>query len=132
MDTRNAKKVAGLAVLSLILGVVAGCGPDARLQEYAGTYVLDKEYVVDTLELSADGGFAFERRYTEEDHPMVREAYRGRVETEEGDWSMGRDRTDGTGVVILLVPSPPNITRLVVSEEGDLVEFVSDDVFRKQ
>lgn len=132
MDIRNAKKPAGLPVLSLILAALAGCGPDARFQEYAGTYVLDKEYVVDTLELAADGSFAFERRYTEEEHPMVREAYRGRSETEEGEWSLGRDRIDGTSVVILLVPSPPNITRFVVDEDGDLVEFMSDNVFRKQ
>lgn len=121
-----------LCLLALASMALAGCGPDERLQRYAGTYVLDKDYYVVTLELAPDGEYGFEKRWTEEDHPMVREAYRGRVETQEGRWSVGRDRTDMQGDVVLLTPSPPNITRMPVNEEGNLVEFVSDDVYVRQ
>ena len=133
MEHCNATKaLARLSALALASIVLAGCGTDERLLKYAGTYVLDKEYYVVTLELKPDGGFAYERRWTDEDHPMVREAYRGRVETETGNWVVGRDRTDLQGYVVRLHPSPSNITRMPVNEEGNLVEFVSDDVFVKQ
>lgn len=126
------KYVLYLIMFLLLMSVMAGCGPDERILEHAGTYFLDKDYYTVTLQLDREGEYAYEKIWTEEEHPMVREMYRGSVETESGKWMVGRDRMDREREVIVLMPSPPNITRLVITESGDLDEFISNDVYEKQ
>ncbi len=121
-----------ITLLTFATALISGCEPEQRNPEYAGTYVLDKDYYVATLKLDQDGFFVFEKKWTEEEHPLVRDAYRGRVEEEKGEWISRPDRTDREREVILLIPSPPHITRLVVTEDGNLDEFTSSDIYRKK
>lgn len=115
------RATAKAATLLLALLMLAGCGQDEQLLAKAGTYVLEKDEWVATLELKPDGTFTFERAYPQ-----------GGADTEEGDWRVGIDRLDRDKKAIGLNPSPPGITRLILSEEGDLVEFTSDDTYVKQ
>lgn len=129
---KNKTSSAILITIAFLMIASAGCETEQRNPAYAGSYVLDKDYYVATLELNMDGSFVYEKQWTEEEHPMVRNAYRGKVEKESGEWISRPDRTDRGREVILLNPVPDNIIRLVVTEDGDLDEFTSNDLYRKK
>ena len=113
-------------VLAKLLPAVTGCGEDVRLREYAGTYTqertIDTERMKRSLKLKPGGDYNFQRK----------SITRGEViEKKSGEWFVRRDRITG-GDAIGLYPSPAEIRHLEITETGDLLETVSDSIYKKQ
>ncbi len=110
-----------------VFAMLAGCGKDGRLAEHSGTYYLERgegeHRRARTLELAGDGSYSFE---------MVSVPTGEVLEAGTGEWMIVADRMRPGGRAIILNPSPTNIVRFEVKEDGNLLETASDSTYEKQ
>lgn len=126
MTTVCRKFIVFSVFVSASLAMLSGCGKDGRLHEHSGTYIMERgqgEFrEIRTLKLMDDGSYSYKKV----------SASGGQVlEAGTGEWMIVMDRMRPGGRAIILDPSPTNIVRFEVTDDGSLLETASDALYER-